>query len=139
MLNPIANRSLSESVVNRAFNNTNNNALAVVNRVNSADREQQNSNQIQQLNSLRLDESNRTNSRINRVDDNSSQSSRSTRANSNQRFVLSAEQSASLSSLRSGEREQQSVSNSSIGQYLSTQNLEIREEIESLVGVDLLV
>jgi len=135
MLNTITNSSPSN--VNRANANPkdNNSALAVVDQANSKDRQQQNNNQIRQVNSFRLDDATRND----RVDDSSPPSNRSTRTSSNQRFVLSAEQSARLSRLRSGERESQSVNNSSISQYLSTQSIERRQEIESLVGVDLLV
>ena len=140
MINTITNSSPSN--VNRTNSNlnANNSVLAVVDQLISADRKQQNNNQIRQVKSLRLDElarpDSRVDSRTERVDDNSS---RATRSTSNQRFVLSAEQSARLSRLRSGDSESQSVNNSSINQYLSTQSLERRAEIESLVGVDLFV
>jgi len=137
MLNTITNSSPSNANRSNANLNARNNALTVVNQVISADRQQQNNNQIRQVNSLGLDELARSDSRTGRADDNSPRATRSTRTNSNQRFVLSAEQSARLSRLRSGDSE--SANNSSINQYLSTQSLETREEIESLVGVDLFV
>ncbi len=143
MLNTIANSSSSNANRTNANLNANNNALAVANQAISADRQQQNNNQIRQVNSLRLDElarsDSRTESRTIQADENSPRPARSIRTNANQRFVLSAEQSARLSRLRSGDSESQSVNNSSINQYLSTQSLERRAEIESLVGVDLFV
>jgi hypothetical protein len=143
MLNTITNSSPGNVNRTNANLNANNNALAVVNQAISADRQQQNNNQIRQVNSLRLDEPTRSDSkadsRTDRADDNSPRAARSTRTNFNPRFVLSAEQSARLSRLRSGDSENQSVNNSSINQYLSTQSIERRAEIESLVGVDLFV
>ncbi len=143
MLNTITNSSPSNVNRPNANLNANNNALAVVNQFISTDKQQQNNSQIRQVSSLRLDElarsESRADSRTDRADDNSPRPPRSTRTNSNQRFVLSAEQSARLSRLRSGDSESQSVNNSSIKQYLSTQSLERRAEIESLVGVDLFV
>ena len=139
MLNTITSNSPGSANRSNANLNTRNYSLAVVNQVISADRQQRSSNQIRQVNSLGLDELARSDSITDRADDNSPRLAQSASTNSNQRFVLSAEQSARLSLLRSGDSESKSANNSSINQYLSTQSLERRAEIELLVGVDLFV
>ncbi len=137
MLNPIVNRSFSGSSVARSFS-ANDRELTVINPTITQDRQRQNNQQIRQVNTLTSEEITKTNSDTRAVNNPQASSNRSIRTNSNQRFTLSADQSARLDRLRNG-GERSNSTNSSVNQYLETQSLSRRAEIESLVGVDLFV
>ncbi len=149
MLNTIiANHSLSESLVIRTLKDANKRPLKVINPSIGTRRLPENQSQAKQPNLLKLEKTAKSNSRIEVADVSRLSSSRSdfnasNRLNTRQRFTLSADQSIRLSRI-GGEGSQKKASinaaiNNSINQYLETQNLQRREEIETLVGFDLFV
>lgn len=145
MLNTIiANQSLGESLVIRTLKGANNRRLKVVNPIVGTGRPQENHNQLKQANSLRLEKIAKSDSKTETTNPVRSATSPSSRANTRQRFTLSAEQSDRLSQIRNNGSQKKNPANAhpfnaSINQYLETQNFQRREEIETLVGFDLFV
>lgn len=140
MLNTIiANHSLSESLVIRTLKGASNRPLKVINPAVGTRLLPENQSQTQQANLLKLEKTAKSAFKPETRDSTRSNANPSAQANKRQRFTLSAEQSARLSQIRGEGSQKKAPTNTSIDQYLETQNLQRREEIETLVGFDLFV
>lgn len=121
---PISISSNSLAVpVNRSFNEVRNSNVSIVDLNTTNARQKDNQVQIQQVNTLRTNDSQSSNAR-----------------KRGETFVLTPQQSENLDRLTgNSRRDNGSQQNLLVGQYLETESFERREEIESLVGVDLFV